>query len=451
MIHLKVLKGLEMESGFLTLIYSPPKEQDRRNWWGKLKNLNSGNVVPWLCCGDFNDLLLDFEKEWRNTRDLSSLAEFQNFMTLCDMEDLGAKGLAFTWSNMRLNEANVKERLDCAVCNIFWREKHQNAQGLIESNWNRDKQVTIGMVHAFNSNLNRIRKILTKWSKIEFPNNQKLLVTLMEDFKNCYEGVWNENSASKASEFFVRDSSRSSGGRGSGSSGGGGGGSSGGGSNGGSSGSGRSNGSCRSSGSGGCSSSSGGGGGSSHSSGSNRSGGNSHSSGSSSGGGGCSRSSSGGGGCSSSSSGGGDNGGGSSGSSGSGSGSGGSSGSSHGSSSHSSSGSGSSSHSGGGGSSGNGSGSGSHSSSGSGSSSHSGGGGSSGNGSGSGHSGGGGGGSGCGGDSSSGSGRSSSSCSSSSSSSKIMNKKRLLRVVRYLHVYVIVVRADDVIVVVGVQ
>ncbi|XP_028789589.1 uncharacterized protein LOC114745600 [Neltuma alba] len=131
MIYLKVLKGLEMEFGFLTLVYGPPKEQDRRKWWGRLKNLNPGNAVPWLCCGDFNDLLFDFEKEGENTRDLNSLTEFQNFMTQCDMEDLGAKGLAFTWSNKRLNEANVKERLDRAVCNTFWREKHQNAQIMV--------------------------------------------------------------------------------------------------------------------------------------------------------------------------------------------------------------------------------------------------------------------------------------------------------------------------------
>ncbi|XP_028761010.1 uncharacterized protein LOC114719664 [Neltuma alba] len=127
-VHLKVVKGLEMDSGFLTLIYGPPRKQDRGSWWRRLRGLDPGEAVPWLCCGDFNDLMFDFEKEGGNTRGLNSLAEFQHFMIQCNMVDLGSKGMEFTWSNKRVNEAHVKERLDRAVCNTAWREKHQNAQ-----------------------------------------------------------------------------------------------------------------------------------------------------------------------------------------------------------------------------------------------------------------------------------------------------------------------------------
>ena len=42
MIHLKITKGFGMDGGFFTLVYGPPKEQDREQWWKHLMKLHPG-------------------------------------------------------------------------------------------------------------------------------------------------------------------------------------------------------------------------------------------------------------------------------------------------------------------------------------------------------------------------------------------------------------------------
>ena len=229
MIHLKIDKGMGMDGGFLTLVYGPPKEKERAKWWEQLQRLDPGEQCPWLCCGDFNDLLYNFEKKGGRARSLMSLVDFQNFMLKCNMEDLGAKGMEFTWANQRMETAHIKERLDRAVCNTKWRESHQCAQvcnlepigsdhspliihfqystlrrskefkfelnwidheefdDLVSRTWekyNVDLEHK-GEVEGLKSNLNKMKETLTKWSKKEFPNNNKLLLSLMSEFKEC--------------------------------------------------------------------------------------------------------------------------------------------------------------------------------------------------------------------------------------------------------------------------
>ena len=232
MIHLKIEKGLGMDGGFLTLVYGPPRQQDREQWWKQLMNLDPGEQYQWLCCGDFNDLPYNFEKQGGRPRSLSSLADFQNFMVTCSMEDLGAKGMTFTWANKRMEEAHIKERLDRAICNTSWREAHQKAQvcnlepigsdhspliihlnfsslrrprefkfelnwidhedydGLINDNWKNEAVVVgvRGVVDGFKATLGKVTEILTKWSKKEFPNNNKMLMALLNEFRDCCSG-----------------------------------------------------------------------------------------------------------------------------------------------------------------------------------------------------------------------------------------------------------------------
>ncbi|XP_028785741.1 uncharacterized protein LOC114741653 [Neltuma alba] len=134
-IHVKVVSGLEPIHGFISFVYGPPTIQNRRTWWRRLRGLNPRDNVPWLCCGDFNDLLYSFEKEGGRTRPLRSFEEFQSFMSSCQLMDLDFKGMRFTWSNNRLEGANVKERLDRALCNGVWRNDCPNAQVQIVVVW----------------------------------------------------------------------------------------------------------------------------------------------------------------------------------------------------------------------------------------------------------------------------------------------------------------------------
>ena len=49
-------KGLESE-WHLTGFYGEPETARRFEAWDKLRGLNSNPKRPWLCCGDFNEIV----------------------------------------------------------------------------------------------------------------------------------------------------------------------------------------------------------------------------------------------------------------------------------------------------------------------------------------------------------------------------------------------------------
>ena len=60
-------KGLESEWR-LTDFYGEPETARRFEAWDKLRRLNSNSERPWLCCGDFNEIVRQDEKLGEATR-----------------------------------------------------------------------------------------------------------------------------------------------------------------------------------------------------------------------------------------------------------------------------------------------------------------------------------------------------------------------------------------------
>lgn len=96
--------------------------------WSLLRNLfaqNEDNPLPWLCAGDFNEILYHHEKEGGVPRAQSCLDRFKEALEFCDLHDLGFVGDVFTWRNKQFREKDyIRERLDRAVApNGGWRER----------------------------------------------------------------------------------------------------------------------------------------------------------------------------------------------------------------------------------------------------------------------------------------------------------------------------------------
>lgn len=241
-IHLQVCKGLEPLRGFVTLAYGPPTEVERRSWWPIVKTLCPSDGSPWLCFVDFNDLLSPLEKDGGNHRTSSSFAHFQNFLKECELFDLGAKGLQFTWTNRRQDDAFIRERLDRAICNGAWRELCPTAQvcnlkplgsdhsplliqleyvGFVgkrefkfEPMWIDHAEYNELIIREWGGRLNqeegenpwligklvRLRSVLIDWSKKVFPNNKVEIQRLLNVLKECYEGERGELDRSRVEE-----------------------------------------------------------------------------------------------------------------------------------------------------------------------------------------------------------------------------------------------------------
>ncbi|KAL5854783.1 hypothetical protein ACOSQ4_004585 [Xanthoceras sorbifolium] len=84
----------------------------RTDSWELLHRLKVVNRLPWLCGGDFNELLHIEEKRGGNERTGPGMFNFRSIVELCDFVDLGFSWPLFTWNNKRGGSRNVQERLD---------------------------------------------------------------------------------------------------------------------------------------------------------------------------------------------------------------------------------------------------------------------------------------------------------------------------------------------------
>lgn len=100
-------------------IYGEPKTELRDKTWGILRYLHAQSDLPWLCAGDFNEIISADEQqgEGERERSLTHMMRFRECLRVCELQDLGFSGYPFTWDNKREGNANVQVRLDRAVGN----------------------------------------------------------------------------------------------------------------------------------------------------------------------------------------------------------------------------------------------------------------------------------------------------------------------------------------------
>ena len=104
----------------LTGFYGDPDTASREDSWSLLKALSSRVSLPWICIGDFNEILLGEEKQGWLDRPERQMQGFRDALDFCGLKDLGFNGFPFTWSNRRPGDQNVWVRLDRGVATIDW-------------------------------------------------------------------------------------------------------------------------------------------------------------------------------------------------------------------------------------------------------------------------------------------------------------------------------------------
>uniref|UniRef100_A0A2N9FR65 Reverse transcriptase domain-containing protein n=1 Tax=Fagus sylvatica TaxID=28930 RepID=A0A2N9FR65_FAGSY len=102
-------------------VYGPPYARYRREFWESLQEVVHEFGGPWMCVGDFNCIISQEEKRGGSKIGSSSGGGLREFMEDWGGIDLGFIGYEFTWCNKRGGLANIRERLDRAICNGDWR------------------------------------------------------------------------------------------------------------------------------------------------------------------------------------------------------------------------------------------------------------------------------------------------------------------------------------------
>ena len=78
--------------------------------------------MPWVCIGDYNELLSSDEKQGWIEKAFFPMLAFRNALAHCELADLGFQGGKFTWNNSRPGMDFVQERIDRACANQAWRD-----------------------------------------------------------------------------------------------------------------------------------------------------------------------------------------------------------------------------------------------------------------------------------------------------------------------------------------
>ncbi|KAL0453714.1 UNVERIFIED_CONTAM: hypothetical protein Slati_1349500 [Sesamum latifolium] len=103
-----------------TDFYGHPETTKRKLAWDLLRRLSHESARPWLCAGDFNEILHQSELESKGDRASWQISNFRNCLLECDLNDLHFQGDMYTWCNKREFPNTIRARLDRACGTKSW-------------------------------------------------------------------------------------------------------------------------------------------------------------------------------------------------------------------------------------------------------------------------------------------------------------------------------------------
>ena len=103
-----------------TGFYGNPVTANREHSWALLKHLSLKMDLPWICTGDFNEIVRAEEKLGGAMRRERQMIDFRETLDFCRFQDLGFVGSPFTWCNNQFDGTVTWIRLDRGVATNPW-------------------------------------------------------------------------------------------------------------------------------------------------------------------------------------------------------------------------------------------------------------------------------------------------------------------------------------------
>ncbi|KAK6156521.1 hypothetical protein DH2020_010769 [Rehmannia glutinosa] len=105
----------------LTGVYGQPDTSKRRVFWNSFRTLFPRTNEPWICMGDFNEVLRQNEFVGSHPRASWQISLFRDAIDFCDLSDMGFCGSKFTWQRLLVHPRTQRARLDRYLCNPTFR------------------------------------------------------------------------------------------------------------------------------------------------------------------------------------------------------------------------------------------------------------------------------------------------------------------------------------------
>ncbi|KAH9769036.1 hypothetical protein KPL71_011840 [Citrus sinensis] len=155
-----------------TGIYGHPEAQQKRHTWTLMRRLAGLSPLPWLCIGDFNEIMHPNEKSGGNDRNVSMISEFREVAYECNLIDVGQFG-----------SHHIEERLDRALCSKDWGNFFQEKAVTNMVIWESDHNLLVMNVQEKKSRVSYDRRT---FSRVHYED----LWTPYEGCKNIVKDVW---------------------------------------------------------------------------------------------------------------------------------------------------------------------------------------------------------------------------------------------------------------------
>jgi hypothetical protein len=92
----------------------------RHQTWHELKGICGGSTLPWLCIGDFNEVLRPDKHEGIGHHTLTQMQGFRDMVDMCSLIDLGFSGSFWTWETKLTGGSYTRVRLDRKLGSTEW-------------------------------------------------------------------------------------------------------------------------------------------------------------------------------------------------------------------------------------------------------------------------------------------------------------------------------------------
>ncbi|XP_074315473.1 uncharacterized protein LOC141651673 [Silene latifolia] len=119
-IHTKVLDKARRKLFWFTVVYGLNKQAERIPLWDSLRHYCNNVRGPWLVGGDFNAIMAINEIIGGAIITQAEMAPLAQVVQDCQLEDLGARGSFYTWTNKHEYCTKVYSRLDRVMVNVEW-------------------------------------------------------------------------------------------------------------------------------------------------------------------------------------------------------------------------------------------------------------------------------------------------------------------------------------------
>ena len=109
------------------MFYGEARTHLRHQTWDVMKGISNLSELPWVCIGDFNEVLRPDEQEGVGERSNAQIQGFRDAVDICMLMDMGYQGHFWTYEKKVVGGTYTRVRLDRAMATAEWNEMFPQA------------------------------------------------------------------------------------------------------------------------------------------------------------------------------------------------------------------------------------------------------------------------------------------------------------------------------------